>query len=310
MPNPEVSYQVTCPCGQLLSGTRQTSFQVVRCPACGSERFILPRSPYSSENGKPALSPPAAPAPSSGLHVWRLPLLAAAVTAVFLLLIYLIFLKPDHASPDPNSKAKETRPAPERLKRAEKFLGEGHFRLAANELVSAPAEILSPRQTRQWQQLQREAALLADLCAEPIEDILRHAAGVAPQEWQAEFPHRYQGKAFLFDVHLWRLPNGQVQADYVLPGPNAARLEWRELEILRNLDLDRPRRVILGVRLARINLEPPGPVRTVRFQPKSGVWLTDERAAALCCPPLGDPALGDPEALAILKRQAQMVGEK
>src|SRR5207253_4221210 len=137
--------------------------------------------------------------------------------------------------------------------------------------------------------LQREASLLAELCTEPIEDILRHAAGVSAQEWQAIFPLRYQGNAFLFDVRLQRLPGGRVKADYVFPGRDPVRLEWGELDVLRKLDLDQPTRLILGVRLAHVGLEPPGPAWVVHFQPQSGVLLTDARAAALCCPPLAEP---------------------
>lgn len=301
---PEVTYQVTCSCGQILSGIRQNTFQIVRCPNCGNDRFILPRSAYSSDDGNIGKSPQTAPGSNPWLRLWGLPILAAAVTAVALLIIYLTLLRPDSPLKDDSVKAKETRPAQERLNLAEKHMAEGSFRLAANELDSAPDKTLPPRQIRHWQQLHREASLLADLSAEPIEDILRHAAGMSHQEWQADFPRRYQGKAFLFDIHVQRLPNGRVQADYILPGRDPVRLEWRDLEVLRKLDLDQPRRVILGVRLAKIDLEPPGPAWVVHFEPQSGVLLTDADAAALCCAPLATP-----DAQAILKSQARLVGE-
>ena len=220
-----------------------------------------------------------------------------------MLIVYLIFLKPENPSTN-GSAVKETRSAQDRLVLAEKYLGEGSFRLAADELAPSPAETLTARQVRRWQQLHREAALLAELSAEPIEDILRHAAGVSDPEWQADFPRRYQGKALLFDIQIQRLPTGRVQAVYELPGPDPIRLEWGELDVVRALDLDQPRRLILGVRLARVGLEPPGPVWVVHFQPQSGVLLTDPKAAALCCPPLAEPG-----ARAILKKQGQGVGE-
>src|SRR5713101_8417612 len=40
-----VPFEVTCACGQLTSGFRQPSHQVIACPGCGSQVFILPRSP-------------------------------------------------------------------------------------------------------------------------------------------------------------------------------------------------------------------------------------------------------------------------
>jgi hypothetical protein len=231
--------------------------------------------------------------------------LATAITAAVMLVVYLIFLKPGKPLED-GLQGNEPRSVPERLARAEQYMREGSFQLAANALAASPGESLSARQRRRWQQLHREASLLADLSAEPIEDILRHAAGVSVPEWQAVFPRRYQGKAaLLFDIHIQRLPTGRVQADYVLPGPDPARLEWGELDVLRTMELEEPRRVILGVRLAGIGLEPPGPAWVVRFQPQSGVLMTDARAAALCCPPLGEP-----DAQVIFKKQAQMVGER
>jgi len=299
---PEATYQVTCSCGQSLNGTRQASFQVVRCPSCGGDRFILPRSPFSPIAGKAAPSPHPSPIWGPSHKVWLFPALATAITAAVLLAVYLIFLKPEKPKED---GLQGNEPAQERLARAERYISEGSFQLAANALASSRGESLSGRESRRWQQLYREASLLADLSAEPIEDILRHAGGVSEQEWKAAFPRRYQGKAFLFDIHVQRLPTGRVQADYVLPGPDPARLEWGDLEVLRTTDLDESRRIILGVRLAGIALEPPGPSWVVRFQPQSGVFLTDAEAAALCCPPLGKP-----EAQAILKKQAQMVGER
>src|SRR5260221_7332065 len=39
------TYEVACACGAVLRGPRQTHAQTVRCLACQSDRFILPRSP-------------------------------------------------------------------------------------------------------------------------------------------------------------------------------------------------------------------------------------------------------------------------
>jgi hypothetical protein len=298
---PDVGYQVTCSCGQVLSGSRQDRFQVVRCPTCNSDRFILPRSPFLDAVGKSAPVQEPSSRVRLSLKVWLVPVLATVFTAGGLLLVYLIFFRSNNPSHN-GSEKKEPKSAQERLVQAEKYLGEGSFRLAANELEAAPAEALTASQSKRWRQLHTEAALLADVSDVSLEKILSHAAGLSQREWQAEFPVRYKNKAFLFDDHFQRLASGRVQAIYTFPKGDPVRLEWRELDLLRDMDLDQPRRVILGVRLAAVTLEPPGPTWVVHFQPKSGVLLTDPTAAALCCPPLGEA-----DAPAILKKQAQLV---
>src|SRR5262249_19045547 len=94
---PEASYQVTCRCGQNLNGTRQVGFQVVRCPCCGRDRFVLPRSPFLPVAGKGAASPQPSPGPSPSRKLWLFPALATAITAALLLAVYLIFLRTDKA---------------------------------------------------------------------------------------------------------------------------------------------------------------------------------------------------------------------
>jgi hypothetical protein len=298
-PTPDISFQVTCSCGRVLTGSRQTTFQIVRCPNCGRDRFVLPKSPYFQPEGKPGKPPQ--PSSHSRLKLWLGPVLATIITATGLSALYLIFLKPEKPLHD---GPQNTRSAQERLALAEKYLAEGSFRLAANELTPPLPQSVSTSQRRRWQQLSREASLLADLSAEPIEDILRHAAGVSSQEWQADFSHRYQGKALIFDIHIQRLPSGRIQGDYLLPGRDPIRIEWGDLDLFRNPELDRSQRMIFGARLAKVELEPPGPAWVVHFQPESGVPLTDTSAAALCCPPLGNP-----DALRVLEKQGQMVRE-
>ncbi len=44
-PSRPQSYQVACPEGHRLRGTRTESYQALRCPTCGAGIFVLPRSP-------------------------------------------------------------------------------------------------------------------------------------------------------------------------------------------------------------------------------------------------------------------------
>jgi hypothetical protein len=206
--------------------------------------------------------------------------------------------------------ARAGRPAPTAPRRrsgyanGQKYLNEGSFRLAAQELAwSNGSDSLSVVQRRLRQQLQSEATLLADLVSDSLEDILRHAAGVSDAEWQADFGHRFQGKAVVFDVKVWRLPDGKVSHSYTLwVGKEPARLELGELTFFQSLPLEEAQRLVFGARLASARLEPPGPTWVVRLQPESGVLLTQPGAAELCCPPLGDR-----EGRQVLARQAAWV---
>src|SRR5207302_4392582 len=115
----------------------------------------------------------------------------------------------------------EPRTPTARLALAVKYLHEGSFRLAAEELGDDAAarsrdwQTLARDQRRQWAQVYRQAALLADLLAEPLEDVLRHAAGVREAEWRADFRRRYQGRAVVFDSEVRRTADG-YRLGYVL----------------------------------------------------------------------------------------------
>ena len=230
-------------------------------------------------------------------RLFLLPAVAVLLTLGGLTAFYYFFWAP---SPDAAHETKADLSAADSLGLARKHLSMGNFRLAAQELSHRPAalETLNRDDRRSWRNLFREASLLADLLAEPIEDIVRHAAGVSEAEWQADFPRRYEGKSLIFDVRVHQ-DNGHVKAVYVPTGVRPWRLELRDLDLFPKMNVDQSRRVIFGARLVKVALEPPGPAWVIRFQPGSGVLLTDARAAALCCPPLGEP-----EAVRLIAEQA------
>ncbi len=282
--NVQTTFQVTCICGHVLRGQRQGAPQVVRCPRCGGERFILPASPLPPVHDVAAKIVPIRG--SFGLKYWLLPACAICVTAAGMFLVYRHFLT---SPPSPTDSPRLISPL-DHLKRADDLLSEGLFQLAVKELAGKP-DGLAQDQQRRWRQAAREAAILADLIAEPIEDILRHAAASPEREWLAEFARRYQAHALLFDLTLKRTAAGQYHFHYHVPaGDDPARLEFGGVELLAQLDLAAPRRVIFGARLASVRLEPPGPRWVVRFHPDSGVLLTHAKAAGLCCPAWSDDA--------------------
>ena len=157
-----------------------------------------------------------------------------------------------------------------------------------------------PSEQRQaWTQLQRQAAVLADLLAEPLEDVVRHASGVKEAEWDAEFRQRYQGRAVVFDVVVQRLAEGGYRHNYCLvSAQDDVRLELGDLALLHRLALDQPQRLVFGARLAGVKREAPGGW-VVRLAADSGVFLTDPGAAAACC-----PGFAAPGTRALLEQQA------
>lgn len=223
-------------------------------------------------------------------RIWLLPAGAAVATGLLLLALFTQFL-PLRIKPETNGGPPQS--LQERLVRVRSLLRLGRFRLAVQEIDAVDArkglvEAAAPEQRKQWQQLEREAAIYANLCAEPLEDLLEHAADAAEDEWLAAFAVRYHGKAFIFDATVYREPAGYRLA-YDIPTPKGkAQLVIDNLDLVKQIDPNRRQRVIFGVRLASIQLEAPGPRWVVRFLPASDVLLTDGSAAALCCPPLAD----------------------
>jgi hypothetical protein len=189
-------------------------------------------------------------------------------------------------------------------------LARGNFRRAADELDAARILLeqhsgsAGAAETRRVAQLQRQAALLADLMSESLGEILQRAAGQQEEEWQAQFERRYQGRAVVFDADVARAAGGHFTLDYqVRAGPEPARVDVSDLKLLAALPRERPPRLLFGARLAAVRREPGG-TWVVQFDPDSGVLLTDLDAVTACCPPPIDEATA-----ALVKRQSGWLAE-
>jgi hypothetical protein len=266
---------------------RQARHQVLTCAGCGQQVFILPFSPYPavSQGNPPAPSPASAPRTRSP---WRRPLLAALLTLVTtagiltVLLPYLLRLA--YPSPEPPTLADD-------MQTGQRALAQGKFQLAARTLKAAwdrhaeHPDSLPRAQRHQLAQLYRQADLLSDLLSESLEEILRHAADLMadPDEWQREFAKRYRGKSVVFDAEVRPDPIRQFQLDYtVFLDDRPAVLDLADVQLLHLLPLDKPQRLLFGLRLARVDLQPGG-IWAIHFEPDSGVLLTDADTAAACC---------------------------
>ena len=292
-----VPYQVVCACGQAVRGVRQERFQVVPCPACRAGLFVLPRSPLPTVRGAPGGGPlpTAAPPPLRGevpprrrralLIALGLVALAGAAALVVALSTTSAPRPADGQAPS-SSRAEPSGP---RLRQAERLLAQGQFHQALAECDAALAPgALAPPDRRALTQVRRQAALLADLSAESVEEMLRNAAGLSAVEWEATFRRRYRSKALVLDTEVVRTADGRYRHGWRVPLPGEeARLELDGLAVLGGLPLEQSQRLVLGARLDSARREAPGGW-VVRLASDSGVLLTDPEAAALCCPKLAD----------------------
>jgi hypothetical protein len=208
-------------------------------------------------------------------------LLAAVGTLMVVLLVYLAVLSPPESKT--LSRAQESRLGLNRLEAGRQALRQGKFQLAVREFdaISSP----HPENT-ELTQLSRQAALMVDLLAEPLEDILQLAAELNERdelEWQAVFSKRYFQKSVIFDTEVRREAPGRYQWDYVLfHRSRPARANLDNVQLLHQLPLQKPQRLLFGLRLASVQLETGGKW-TVHFVPDSGVLLTDADAVKACC---------------------------
>jgi hypothetical protein len=300
-------YRVRCRCGEVAAGPRKGHFQVVPCGHCGRELFVLPISPLPSvvdsliEARQSAVSPAAAAKPATR---WKgLALLVALAGLIGLALYGVVAYGPWWGGGEKTARSGPGRPPAESpdvlLKNAREHLAVGNFRLALaglQDLAAAQARGAGALPRRQWEPLLGQASLLAELSAESLEEIVAHAAGAQPAEWDLEFAVRYRGKAFLFDVEVSGPPGGPYR--HTWPVRRDVHMDFAELLLLRRLPLAEPARVLFGARLAEVRRDTPTSWE-VRFEPASGVLITDAGAAAACC-----PFLGEAELHALVGRQA------
>ncbi|HEV3203140.1 MAG TPA: hypothetical protein VGY77_02095 [Gemmataceae bacterium] len=192
----------------------------------------------------------------------------------------------------------------------QRALAQGKFQQATENLEAAwnlrgrRGEHLPVADRREILQLLRQARLLADLSAESLEEILHHAADLVHDEgeWQREFVRRYQGKAILFDTEVRPDPVRKFQIEYaVFIDAKRAKIDLSNVELFRFLPVHKMERLIFGLRLTKITLEPEG-IWAIQFEPDSGVLLTNLEAAAACC------AYPVEELREVIERQALLMG--
>ncbi len=283
-----VPFAVECSCGGVARGERRAQPRLAPCPTCGKTLFVFPVSPALPallDNAGPSalqrVRLPKLPSLSPRARFWLAPSAAAALALVavgFVIASIVRGKRTDDGSP--MTEARATAELTAALNRFPDLCERGSYRVAAADLAVAQElwrrfpRALPDDKVRQLRRWARQTALVADLSPESLGEIVRHAAGLDAREWQLVFDARYRDKAVILDAAVTRLPGNRYTVDYQLDD-NGSSGEWDfdDLAILKTLNLERSKRLILGLRLAAV--ERVGNHWVVRPRPDSGVLFTE-----------------------------------
>ena len=230
----------------------------------------------------------------------------ALCVAGFVVLLPFLFRPTNPAATEPRPTAVQLGDRTDSGRRA---LADGTFNVAVREFNAAielrdrQPDLLTARQGRDLNQLQRQADLLARLHSLPLQDVLKEAA-LTPggEEWRGHFDAVHKGRTVLFDDAVRRdagMGRLALACYDVRAGTEKAVVALDDLTLLHALPLDPPPRLIFGGRLLGMAREKGG-VWVVHFEPDSGVLLTDTDAVAACW-----PVPPDRDVLRTLQRQVE-----
>lgn len=275
---------------------------------------MLPRSPLPALDGTGEINAASAPTMAAWKR-WVLPGAAVGILLLGVIAVLALYLG-RNGGPKPAAPPEGPAAVAVHLRLGREALDQGKLRLAAAEFVTADElrarypDSLGAADRKQLRQLRRETALLCDLLPESLDHVLSHAANcleIDEKEWQEEFTARYKGKAVLFDDEVRQEGGGLYRFPYLMTyrfsvRGRPAQLSLGDLQILQNLPLDRPQRLLVGGRIASIGVEPGGNWM-VHLVPDSGVLLTDPAAVRAAYPIPAD------EIREVLERQAKWVAD-
>jgi hypothetical protein len=217
----------------------------------------------------------------------------------------IVLLRPGPRTEQPSEPPASEERLGELLKDGYAALADGAYMRAARQFDAtlAVGDKLGGRpaaERRRVAQLQRQAALLADLLDESPAEIVRKAVGLPEAEWQEHFRRRYANGAIVLDDTISRGADGRYQTGFrILTPAGDAQIDLAPLRIVRDLPMAQPQRFLIGFRLASLRRD--ATCWTFSPDPDSGVLLTDpEVFAGLSLPP-------DAELREVLKRQRTWV---
>ena len=171
------------------------------------------------------------------------------------------------------------------LAEGEAALEAGNFAVAKNRLRKAAValERLGADEASKVRQSAEEAAIFADLCDPPLEDLIGEAArSASPEAWKERFDSHYRQQSILLDAHIEIPEDGPkvVGLDYrVLSGskPLVGWIDIHDLNLLKSKTFKKGDPILFGARIDAITLQPDGTYR-IALDPESGLFITDFEA--------------------------------
>jgi hypothetical protein len=269
----------------MLRGARQAHHQVIACADCGRKVFVLPSSPFDQP-----VEPTSSARPPMW-RSWRAPLLAGGVCTALVLVGFALMLPSLPRRPkdeNPSEGRPELPDLVSRIDAGRTALAQGKFHMGHRLLTEAvelraqwPGQ-LSSSQNTDLIQLHRQARLLSVLSARSVEEMIRHGRLVRDaEEWKAQFAD-YRGRGIIFDDIVRLEDSVPVLINHVIEvDDEIVRVALADLKVLGDLPLDGGIRVVFGAQLASCMREEGGRW-VLRFEPESGVLLTDLGAVEAC----------------------------
>ena len=234
-------FELACACGTVLRGQRQALHQVIRCPTCAANRFVLPRSPL------PEILVKAKDAPKPGRRsplIWMA--VSGAVVAAVLGMVAFVGVVVFLSTPKAKSLSDEEH-YQDYLNAGRSALTEGAPRKAGRELAEAlrladRGAVKPPAvELRRLRQEQRQATLVGDLLSESLTEIVRQSVGLNEGEWNDIFQQRYASRSVILDDVLHRDAQGRYHHQLAMQVVNTAvKVDLGRLKILRDLPLHQP----------------------------------------------------------------------
>jgi hypothetical protein len=148
-------------------------------------------------------------------------------------------------------------------------------------------------------QAAREAAILTQLCPDPLSSLLDQATRSDDKEWATQFDRLYRGRSVVIDAHVKAVRDGESGGRYeldlvVLPQGEGDRPRSMALIDLRGFTLIetiKPRvddHLLFGARLASFKFDLEREVWLVGLEPDSGVTMVHHKALAALGKSSGD----------------------
>jgi hypothetical protein len=332
---PAESYDITCLCGQHVTGWRHDYRQFVACSVCGQFHLVLPSSSYPKPivyetpgSSDPLTVEVVRPVRPFGLRVrirlrrmrragvralWDLVPPARWFSPVRLMIMVVLFVVAGTVWMTIHWNRRGTLTSDIVAMRAAwtRDIDAGDFGQARTKLVEAAATIRrysgDTRDAREVQQLAEEVSHIADLLDRSFEDILRDTRTMSNTEVELYFRERLKNPALIVDTFVGPTPaSGPGPAGYrvdstIVIGQEKVRIDVSNLNLFTTLAPATATRVLFAARIQTIE-QGPNPLEwTVRLVPDSGVLFTSSQ----CVEKLGWPM--DDFTRALLESQTKWV---